>query len=473
MPDIEVSVGDRFPRPEDYDPSRHRYREAYVHPQEWGVTLSACKGLPSETIILPPEHEPGGSDKPVRITIYKTPRDLRAYVWQLKDEDGSTLEFRSEGPPGQVPCQVQGKVRKTGRFEVSLTEEFIDRGQQTTRTSWTLRDFLVVCLGDSCASGEGNPSHWGEPNTRGRIKCENTTLSLLTGTDIPMEREARWVEPLAHRSYNSGHARGSRSAQVPKGGVAITFLSFATSGAEIEKGLLQPQHSWQNGGQIEEARRAVGNRPIDALLLSIGGNDVGFSSGLRTLASDFRGGGLEKMERETRRRIRELEEKYDRLATEIQSSLSPRKILITEYPTALFDKEDKLGGPLGRRAEGCGVFDTSMYMQVSAVDAGHIFDLAHQLNEQIRLAADRQGWIYVGGIVEGFAGHGYCMGDSSFFIGAEESCLHQGDFDGTMHPNFFGHRVYERSVATSLRAHLMEILPVQKWLVPVLTSTMS
>lgn len=277
-------------------------------------------------------------------------------------------------------------------------------------------------------------------------------------TKIKMLRSARWLEPLAHRSLWSGHARGTRSAEDSTAGRVITFVTFATSGAKIDEGLLEAQHpSWQDVGQIEEAHRTVGDRSIDALLLSIGGNDVGFASGLEQLASDWRGGGLDKMVRDTRQRIDDLEGKFDDLATRIESILDPRRVFITEYPTGMFDKKDPLG-PLGRRAEGCGVFDTTAYMQVSAVDAAMIFELAHRLNDQVRFAADRhadKGWTYIDGISEGFAGHGYCE-DDTFWIGAENSCRNQGNFEGTMHPNFSGHGVYEQCVADALRRHFLE-----------------
>nr|WP_245785047.1 GDSL-type esterase/lipase family protein [Geodermatophilus amargosae] len=268
-----------------------------------------------------------------------------------------------------------------------------------------------------------------------------------------MRRSAAWLEPEAHRSLRSGQARGAKAAQDLSNGRVITFLSFATSSAQIERGLFDSQHpKWQATGQIEEARKAVGNAPIDAVLLSIGGNDVGFSGGLQELAADFQGGGLDKMVRDTRRRIQALVPRFDALALRLQSLVNPRRVYITEYPTGMFDKKDLLGGPLGRRADGCEIFDSGAYMKVSSVDAAMIFELAHELNDQLRRAADQYGWTYLEGIVEGFAGHGYCTDeDERFWVRAVESCKKQGDYMGTMHPNERGHEIYQDVIASALR----------------------
>ena len=83
---------------------------------------------------------------------------------------------------------------------------------------------------------------------------------------------------------------------------------------------------WTALGQMEEARRTVGDRPIDTLLISTGGNDIDFSDRLLDLIQDDpalvgAGGPLgddelnRKQEmREAKKRLQELPGRLDRLA---------------------------------------------------------------------------------------------------------------------------------------------------------------
>jgi GDSL-like Lipase/Acylhydrolase family len=461
----------------DYDPNTHSYRAEYLNKKSNRLTISAFPGVDVIDTIDDPEPDQGGPDHQEDIIIkrLRVPEDTVAFDFAVTSSDGKFEKTASkpadarpkvinEAMPNQVwDWEVDVPGEDTYHISVRLRNK--SGGGPKNTSVITLRDHLVVCLGDSCAAGEGNPDITGR--VRFGIECDAATASMVAEKEakkiginkkINMLKRARWLEPLAHRSLRSGHARGTRSAEDRTAGRVITFVTFATSGAKIKEGLLEAQHPWQKplGGQLEEARRTVGDRSVEALLLSIGGNDVGFAAGLEQLASDWQGGGLDKMVSETRRRIDELEGKFDDLAASIEEILNPRRVFITEYPTGLFDKKDPLG-PLGRRAEGCGVFDSTAYMQVSAVDAHMIFELAHRLNDQVRSAAERHdGWTYIDGINEGFAGHGYCE-DDTFWIGAEQSCRGQGDFEGTMHPNFNGHGVYEQCVADELRRHFLEV----------------
>ena len=165
-----------------------------------------------------------------------------------------------------------------------------------------------------------------------------------------MAADPVWLEPMAHRSLESAPFRAAAAVENRTEGDLVTFVSVASSGAEIERGLLDPQHDWQAGGQLEEVARTVGNKPIDTLLVSIGGNDVGFSTGLKSLAADPLDWFRETVESDTAAAIRELRGAYDRLAGAIDD-LDPESVLLTEYPTAHFDR----GG--GRVGDGCGVFE--------------------------------------------------------------------------------------------------------------------
>jgi lysophospholipase L1-like esterase len=348
-------------------------------------------------------------------------------------------------------CDATVDVPAPGTYRITLTIR--KRGGSFLRSDpklYHIRDALVVSLGESAASGQGNPEVPGEPTLLGSGQCELTTLSAIIdglGISVNMDREPTWQEPLAYRSYLSGPSRAALALEDPRAGKVVTFLSFASSGAEIENGLFQPQRDFQDVGQIEEARRTVAGRRIDALLLSIGGNDVNFGPGLKGLVKDFVGKGQDATFAEINHEIDLLPRKYRLLAERIAKRLDPRKVFITEYPTAMFDRSD--GTPGG----GCGIFNSLIELDISAEDGRRIREAGRRLNEAVQVAADKHGWVFVDGIEVGFAGHGYCS-DESFFVHAEDSCRQQGDFEGTMHPTAAGHAVYSRRLQAALARHL-------------------
>ena len=290
---------------------------------------------------------------------------------------------------------------------------------------------------------------------------------------------ARWQEPRAYRSYNSFASLAAQDVENFSESSAdrVTFLSFARSGAEIRAGLLgvrdHGRDEWIGVGEIEEARRAVGNRQIDALIISIGGNDIGFAGSLTDLViKDLLAwnpvGNDSKERAKTRKKVEqklenELPQALDDLKRAIDKELAPRQVYILEYPTGLFEKT----GPDGKVEDGgpCGIFASSLDMDLDVNDGQAIKALGKKLNALIRDKAQQFGWVFVSGIEAGFAGHGYCD-DQTFFVGAEESCRNQGDFEGTMHPNQLGHQVYREQLVQALRLHLFQ----QAWLEPVLST---
>ncbi len=450
LTDFTVTAQSRHPRPrQGYDSKTHTYRVGYVRPSAWQLALDACAQLPTKTEIERPNpNDPGGPDKPIITKIPVVPPNVENYEWAVQRvvPSGFSKHFRS----GRV-CKATVDVPSPGLYSITLTLRM--RGDSVLRsepTLYRLRDALVVSLGESAASGQGNPDRRGKPTLVGSGQCEFTTLSAFAdglGIGISMDREPTWQEPLAYRSYLSGPSRAAGALEEPRAGKVVTFLSFASSGAEIETGLFEPQRDFQDVGQIEEARRTVGGRRIDALLLSIGGNDVGFGPGLKDLVRDWLSKGQDKTFAEIDKKIAGLPKLYARLAERIQDRLRPRTVFITEYPTAFFDRSN------GTTSGGCGIFDSSVDLDISEEDGRRIRETSRRLNAAIRAAADAHGWVFVDGIEAGFAGHGYCS-DDSFFVFAEDSCRQQGDFEGTMHPNAVGHAVYSRCIKAALARRL-------------------
>jgi hypothetical protein len=446
-----VTAKSRHPRNNNgYDSKTHTYRAGYVRPASWRLALDACAQLPTETVVEQPtstEEEDGGDHKPDISEEPVIPPDVEKYEWTVEQVPSGFRKVFGTQPP---LCNATVDVPSHGTYQIVLTIR--KRGGSFLRsdpTLYRLRDALVVSLGESAASGQGNPDVRGEPTLFGSGQCEVTTLSMIFGglVGVSMEREPTWQEPLAYRSYLSGPSRAALALEERRSGKVVTFLSFASSGAEIETGLFEPQRDFQEVGQIEEARRTVAGRRIDALLLSIGGNDVGFGPGLKDLVRDFLGKGQDKTFEEINAKIDLLPRKYRLLAERIEDRLHPRKVFITEYPTAMFERSD------GTTGGGCGIFDSSVELDISAEDGRRIREAGRRLNAAVRAAAEMHGWVFVDGIEAGFAGHGYCS-DDSFFVFAEDSCRQQGDFEGTMHPTAAGHAVYSRRLQAAIARHL-------------------
>lgn len=445
---ITVHVLSRLPTISDYDRDAHEWKEAYVHATEgYEIHVSACRGLTGmdpddiEEEILKRQRDqrhtptrdmdrgrPGGFTSGTGPDDQlDVPDEFVAWHWRLENDDGEAVDRVTQGSDmGTAACGAVLTAPETGSYSVHLRLELED-GEETGRTSVTIRDRLVVSIGDSYASGEGVPDRPGRPEL----------ANVVQG--CAMQVEPVWLEPKAHRSLESGPYHAAAEIEDAAEGDLVTFLSFATSGATIHQGLIGDQHDWQSGSQLGEVKRTVGDREIDALLISIGGNDVGFSSGLKTLAADPVDWYQGKVKIDTAAAIADLRRGFERLARVIDD-LDPNAVLITEYPTGHFERGDA-GAEMG-----CGVFSG-----ISRDDAIAVKDMGQDLNDAIRTAAERHDWTYVGNIAHRFGGHGYCEDEESYFVGFTESCDTQGDIKGTMHPNRQGQRVLGRCIASALR----------------------
>jgi lysophospholipase L1-like esterase len=303
---------------------------------------------------------------------------------------------------------------------------------------------VIVSLGDSLASGQGNPDLDG--NAKGDW-CKNwTTVKMAQDRKPDMHRQPEWLEKRDYRSLKSGAARASR--RLLDEWPYIAFITLAKSGAKVST----DEHDLLD--QLLRLQRLLGTARIDILHFSIGGNDVGFATTLRTLVT-YTGlpiaGGQERPP------------DFDRLLNVLETNLYPRinsriaalglnvgKIAINEYPTSLFNDENN------RPAEGCGVFQAASgaYLSISESEARKINAGNLALNSAVTRAAQAHGWHLVSGIAEKFQGRGYCT-NSSYWIFAEESCERQGDWEGTVHPNATGTDV----VATALAREFRKLLP--------------
>lgn len=436
---LQLNVIAESRHPEDqkaYDPEQHVYQAAYVQPSGWRLSVTAT---------LPPA--------------------VDGWQWEVVETEG---QFRESGPfpdEGELTFQVP----HPGQYELTVKAQAADGRVYTAGHRFHLRDYLIAAVGDSYFCGEGTPDMPGKPHPVADVlACNLATFTkfLIEKADlqIPMAQEPVWQEKKAHRSYKSAPSQVARVLQDEAAAQVITLLNFARSGSSIQEGLLDPmpRDDWTTLGQIEELKRTAGERPIDALLISTGGNDIHFPDRLMDLIrGDFllmEGGGswwgndaLNRREEweEAQKALALLPQRFEQLA-EAVAALHARHVFLTQYPTAHFDAVNEAGEVV--TWSGCGIFD-GPDMDIDEKDAALIKESGQTLNEALRRAAEKYGWIYVDGIADGFAGHGRCA-EEKFFYSAEESCHRQGDFRGTMHPNEKGIQVYVRCLEEALRKHL-------------------
>lgn len=190
---------------------------------------------------------------------------------------GSTYTWTIDDRP-PTPKKPLGK--RTCRSTVLLPEgvhrlTLQVHGKGTTSTTSVdadVHNILMVTLGDSYAAGTGNP--------------RNVTAWLRKGGPFTPFRPY-FDDAGCTRSVRGAPAQAALALEKASPKTSVTLVDVACGGATIDAGILGPQPaSGQSASQIEQVRRIIGTRAIDLVLLSIGGNDVGFTQLLMACATD-------------------------------------------------------------------------------------------------------------------------------------------------------------------------------------------
>jgi len=347
-------------------------------------------------------------------------------------------------------------------------------GNQVAETAARITDLFIVGMGDSFASGEGNPDmpvrfSSGRTTDYG-IAPNGTPLSgypsrIGEWQDIGdakfIEESARWQDEACHRSLYSHQLRAALQLAIEDPHRAVTFAGFACSGAETTYGLfLQNQgNEWmpnapelpqisavaeaQCGGQgarsyvlprpyhlndrIPELKGAAlrtceerSARRIDLLMVSIGGNDVGFSrlvanavlddaSVLRRLGGWF---GQVHGLFEASPQLDALDDRLKSLNRALHTFLhmpltESDRIILTGYPPMALLDDGKTVCPDGQA--GMTVLPEFFLGEAKAQLASTV---AERLNDVMRDSAHQYSWSFVEGHRAAFRGRGLCAGYS-------------------------------------------------------------
>lgn len=511
-----------------YNKVTHKYSSKYVNPEKWGIEITHAllkerTDKQSEAAKINPNPNKSTYEALMaqKAALQDRVREINTLLgdheirFNVKSADGSfskDTKINDYTPVVEVP--------KTGAYTVTIKVKNKSGQTETKSSNINFLDIVVVSLGDSYAAGEGNPDVSGTPNetmidyaekgaaaTLENIKEDMQILTSHIPNVTPELEFAEWQEPMAHRSYRSGHSMAAEriEGKYASRHLVATFLPLARSGAKSDEGLIKynagktynerqlrlekkalggfKKHIKEYErpgsldyrlqiGQIEEAKMTVKNRQIDFLIVSIGGNDIRWSSNFGDLISfdselslfvnfivrnkeipissgesgDER--GRKELEEKTKRELAKLPAKFEALDKKIKETLNPRFVLIAEYPTGFFGATDKNGKTV-LKAD-CSIFKTIADADIDFKDARLVRDLSDQLNEQVKLAAKKHNWILVDGIADEFGKHGNCA-EESYFVSAEQSFKTQGDWNGMFHPNAKGHNLYAKRIAEKIK----------------------
>jgi lysophospholipase L1-like esterase len=399
---------------------------------------------------------------------YVMPKSHDVIVW-LKPLDGGKLvkeyncNWRVDGEaPVTAPCDepVTLKVAYPTGSTVSVGVD----GETPIATDIQVKDLLIAALGDSFASGEGNPD---VPVTFDVNRRARNVYPKRAGTDA--NSNAQWLDELCHRSLYGHQLRAALQIAIENPKAAVTFMGYSCSGAAIDEGILGPQtyvHYTTKGDGVSGPQAVRGGskdtqlrwllrelckekpdqvdgiwtcpnkafrRNVDFLLLSIGGNDIGFSnlvgwatlrpSTSATLAKFF--GATVSAKQFSKNMTEILPGAYAKLAKAIETAVplnsgatgfDPSRIVLTAYPDIL---EDETGKICASGEEGA---DEDLYPANQSLDGlsswlvvtpGKL-ERAHaqldKLHSRMGELAEDHGWSFAARAYNDrpFRGHGFC-----------------------------------------------------------------
>jgi hypothetical protein len=422
------------------------------------------------------------------------PKDLIAYEWLVFHTGTPWRKHLIIQNPAREDTIVGFAIDGAGSYSVTVRVYWKGNRYAERTVTFTVVEKFIVGMGDSYASGEGNPDRDGKLSKRGQVMCSEylTTLRQAAEWSADMEEEPEWLDQEFHRSLQGFQPTAAAALQTnygetwsPDGGqratnfnfVKVTWASFARSGAEIVDGLLKPQQGVGDDvgiGQIQECKTTVTDRrPIDALLISIGGNDAGFVGVLSDLTQKWSFWTIFSLEAPRlpkdvkAARLKALEQALgiglpvgqegsiaqdlnllNLALLDLSQTIPIKHVFLTGYPTDLFYGTNRNGQ---REYKTCGIFATKAGLfTITEDDAKIIHDAGVALNALLKSKCQQFGWHFVD-TAPVFAQRGYC--DNDLWIDADESCEKQGNQRGTMHPSWEGHYLAAQVLTAELQRY--------------------
>ena len=342
------------------------------------------------------------------------------------DVMGEEPDFKRVGP-----CALDVWFPREAAYSATLklrTKSGVLRGSRTI----VVQDWLIVGIGDSNGSGEGTPDRDAGVGVGGAL----------------------WQNSQCHRSANSYQALTARAIERSDPRTSVTFVHLACSGASIVNGVLGRYEGIERGAllqpQLVSARRLTHGREIDAMLVSIGVNDLRFG----TMAGHcvehascpnviFPGTNV-TLGRIMPRYLDDLKGRFDRLADALEGLVMPSRVYLNEYFDSTTNDAKEVCSPLMQTVKG--TFDGAEAKWARE-------SLLLPLNEVIRSAAEAHRFRAVTGSETWFQGHGYCATDS-WIVQLTGSFLGQLNKEGSLHATTTGNREQAKFATKIVRGDL-------------------
>ena len=227
-----------------------------------------------------------------------------------------------EGTPGTTTarCDEEVKIRvRRGRATLATVDVALPDGTaQRVIAEIIVQDFLIAGMGDSIAAGEGNPdrpialddggfcfrrflsgatSEYFRPGRIGFKGSKACDLSISGSGNTAADwskLNARWWSTACHRSLYGYQVRTALALAIENPHIAVTFMPLACSGSTIDLGFFNPLRARECPPTgvcaltsvpqmvrlkeaLDLARKTDKERKLDAILLTIGANDIWFA----------------------------------------------------------------------------------------------------------------------------------------------------------------------------------------------------
>lgn len=247
-------------------------------------------------------------------------------TWMTAPKGGGELRGKVVSQPCNERFQLMVPYPEGATLKVEIG------GREVAGTDIRISDLLIVGMGDSFASGEGNPdvpvrfsrersADYGKSD--GNVDLTGYPARVgnwrQIGDKAFIAENARWQDQACHRSLYSHQMRAALQLAIEDPHRAVTFVGLSCSGAEVTAGLflrykgnewvpnppmlsqisaaaeaqcgnsssaaLDLPEAYHLNGRIPELKGGLvlrkcakdAARRIDLIYISIGGNDVGFS----------------------------------------------------------------------------------------------------------------------------------------------------------------------------------------------------
>ena len=378
---------------------------------------------------------------------------------------------RQRGQALTLPCDAPVVLEIPYPNGATVTVEV--GGRQVAERSVVIEDVLVVGLGDSFGSGEGNPDvpvrfsreRWVDYGS-GEKAADYLGYPARVGDwrevgdKAFVDANPRWLDQACHRSLYSHQLRAALQLAIEQPTRAVTFVSYACSGAEIVDGLFlrYKGHEWvpnppdlsqisavaqaqcdakpardydlpeayHVGGKVPALKGGLvlrkcdpeRSRKIDLLLVSIGGNDIGFArlvaNAVLADKSVLRrvGGWIGQVHGfvEAGERLEELDDRYKALNRAVHNILhvpwnESDRVLLVGYPPLTLLQDGRSVCPDGRA--GMTVVGDFALSEEKAKDS---MTAAERMHAIMQGASRQHGWTFVSSHRTAFVGRSICAG---------------------------------------------------------------